>query len=216
MKVDLILPCLNEAAALPWVLGRLPSGVRAIVVDNGSTDDSPAIATTHGATVVHCAIKGYGAACHAGLEASTAPIVAFLDADASLDPRQLVRVIAPIEAGSSDLMLGRRKPVSRDAWPWHLRLANAELARRIRRRTGLTLRDLGPMRAARREALLGLGITDRRSGYPLETVVRASDAGWRIAEVDVDYLPRSGRSKVTGTPLGAARAVRDMSKVLAT
>lgn len=216
MKVDLILPCLNEAAALPWVLGRLPSGVRAIVVDNGSTDDSPAIATTHGATVVHCAIKGYGAACHAGLEASTAPIVAFLDADASLDPRQLVRVIAPIEAGISDLMLGRRKPVSRDAWPWHLRLANAELARRIRRRTGLTLRDLGPMRAARREALLGLGITDRRSGYPLETVVRASDAGWRIAEVDVDYLPRSGRSKVTGTPLGAARAVRDMSKVLAT
>lgn len=216
MKVDLILPCLNEAAALPWVLGRLPSGVRAIVVDNGSTDDSPAIATTHGATVVHCAIKGYGAACHAGLEASTAPIVAFLDADASLDPRQLVRVIAPIEAGVSDLMLGRRKPVSRDAWPWHLRLANAELARRIRRRTGLTLRDLGPMRAARREALLGLGITDRRSGYPLETVVRASDAGWRIAEVDVDYLPRSGRSKVTGTPLGAARAVRDMSKVLAT
>lgn len=216
MKVDLILPCLNEAAALPWVLGRLPSGVRAIVVDNGSTDDSPAIATTHGATVVHCAIKGYGAACHAGLEASTAPIVAFLDADASLDPRQLVRVIAPIEAGVSDLMLGRRKPVSRDAWPWHLRLANAELARRIRRRTGLALRDLGPMRAARREALLGLGITDRRSGYPLETVVRASDAGWRIAEVDVDYLPRSGRSKVTGTPLGAARAVRDMSKVLAT
>ncbi|WP_328992909.1 glycosyltransferase family 2 protein [Kribbella sp. NBC_01245] len=216
MKVDLVLPCLNEAAALPWVLNRLPSGVRAIVVDNGSTDDSVAIALKHGATVVHCELKGYGAACHAGLEASTAPIVAFLDADASLDPRQLVRVIAPIEAGSADLMLGRRKPVSRRAWPWHLRLANAELARRIRRRTGLTLRDLGPMRAARRQALLDLGIIDRRSGYPLETVVRASDAGWRIAEVDVDYLPRSGRSKVTGTPLGAARAVRDMSKVLAT
>lgn len=216
MKVDLILPCLNEAAALPWVLGRLPSGLRPIVVDNGSTDDSAAIAIALGATVVQCEIKGYGAACHAGLEASTAPIVAFLDADASLDPRQLVRVIAPIEAGVFDLMLGRRKPVSRQAWPWQLRLANAELARRIRRRTGLALRDLGPMRAARREALLGLRIADRRSGYPLETVVRASDAGWRIAEVDVDYLPRSGRSKVTGTPLGAARAVRDMTKVLAT
>ncbi|MFC0623999.1 glycosyltransferase family 2 protein [Kribbella deserti] len=213
--IDLVLPCLNEAAALPWVLGRLPTGVRAIVVDNGSTDGSATIAAAHGATVVHCDLKGYGAACHAGLEASTAKIVAFLDADASLDPRQLDRVIAPVQAGEVDLMLGRRKPVSRQAWPWHLRLANAELSRRIRRRTGLTLRDLGPMRAARREGLLGLGITDRRSGYPLETVVRAADARWRIAEVEVDYLPRSGRSKVTGTPLGAARAVLDMSKVLA-
>ncbi len=167
-----------------------------------------------GATVVDCDVRGYGAACHAGLEAATAPVVAFLDADASLDPQQLVRVTAPVLAKRIDLMLGRRRPVSRDVWPWHLRLANAELSRRIRRRTGVRLHDLGPMRAARREALLGLALVDRRSGYPLETVVRAADAGWRIAEVDVDYLPRSGRSKVTGTPLGAARAVLDMTKVL--
>lgn len=213
-EVDLILPCLNEAAALPWVLGRLPDGVRAVVADNGSTDGSAEIAAALGALVVPCKLRGYGAACHAGLEASTAPVVAFLDADASLDPRQLVRVTAPVLAGQIDLMLGRRRPVSRSVWPWHLRLANAELSRRVRRRTGVLLRDLGPMRAARREALLGLDLQDRRSGYPLETVVKAADAGWRIAEVDVDYLPRSGRSKVTGTPLGAARAVLDMSKVL--
>lgn len=215
-EVDLVLPCLNEAAALPWVLGRLPAGVRAVVVDNGSTDGSAALAAGLGALVVPCEIRGYGAACHAGLEVATAPVVAFLDADASLDPRQLVRVTAPVLAGQVDLMLGRRKPVSRSVWPWHLRLANAELSRRIRRRTGVQLRDLGPMRAARREALLGLALQDRRSGYPLETVVKAADAGWRIAEVEVDYLPRSGRSKVTGTPLGAARAVLDMSKVLST
>jgi glycosyltransferase involved in cell wall biosynthesis len=212
--VDLILPCLNEAAALPWVLGRLPAGVRAVLVDNGSTDGSREIAADFGATVVSCSLRGYGAACHAGLEASTAPVVAFLDADASLDPYQLIRVTAPVLTGQVDLMLGRRRPMSRKAWPWHLRLANAELSRRIRRRTGVRLHDLGPMRAAHREALLGLGLADRRSGYPLETVVRAADAGWRIAEVDVDYLPRSGRSKVTGTPLGAARAVKDMTKVL--
>jgi glycosyltransferase involved in cell wall biosynthesis len=215
MPVDLVLPCLNEAAALPWVLERLPPGVRAIVVDNGSTDDSAAVAARLGATVVRCELKGYGAACHAGLEAADADIVAVMDADASLDPRQLVRVTAPVVAGNADLIVGRRRPVSRQVWPWHLRLANAELSRRIRRRTGVALHDLGPMRAARRTALLDLGLTDRRSGYPLETVVRAADAGWRIAEVDVDYLPRSGRSKVTGTPLGAARAVLDMSKVLA-
>ncbi len=215
MSVDLVLPCLNEAAALPWVLERLPPGVRAIVVDNGSTDDSAAVAARLGATVVQCEIKGYGAACHAGLEAADADVVAVMDADASLDPRQLVRVTAPVVADRADLIVGRRRPVSRQVWPWHLRLANAELSRRIRRRTGVALHDLGPMRAGRRTALLGLGLTDRRSGYPLETVVRAADAGWRIAEVDVDYLPRSGRSKVTGTPLGAARAVLDMSKVLA-
>jgi glycosyltransferase involved in cell wall biosynthesis len=213
-EVDLILPCLNEAAALPWVLGRLPAGVRAVVVDNGSTDGSAELAAGLGALVVPCTIRGYGAACNAGLEAATAPVVAFLDADASLDPRQLVRVTAPVLGGQIELMMGRRRPISRSAWPWHLRLANAELSRRIRRRTGVQLRDLGPMRAARREALLGLQLRDRRSGYPLETVVKAADAGWRIAEVDVDYLPRSGRSKVTGTPLGAARAVLDMSKVL--
>jgi glycosyltransferase involved in cell wall biosynthesis len=215
VSVDLILPCLNEASALPWILERLPSGVRALVVDNGSTDGSAEVAEGLGATVVRCDTKGYGAACHAGLEAATTEVVAFMDADASLDPRQLVRVTAPVIAGHADLMLGRRRPVSRAAWPWHLRLANAELSRRIRRRTGARLRDLGPMRAARRTALLELRLTDRRSGYPLETVVLAADAGWRIAEVDVDYLPRSGRSKVTGTPLGAARAVLDMSKVLA-
>ncbi|WP_328519938.1 glycosyltransferase family 2 protein [Kribbella sp. NBC_00359] len=215
MSVDLVLPCLNEAAALPWVLGRLPAGVRAVVVDNGSTDGSAEVAAGLGAIVVRCEPRGYGAACHAGLEAAEAEVVAFMDADASLDPRQLVRVTAAVLAGRVDLMVGRRRPVSRAVWPWHLRLANAELSRRIKRRTGVRLHDLGPMRAARRDALLGLGLLDRRSGYPLETVVRAADAGWRIAEVDVDYLPRSGRSKVTGTPLGAARAVLDMSKVLA-
>ena len=215
MSVDLILPCLNEAAALPWVLERLPAGIRAVVVDNGSTDGSPEVAARFGATVVRCQVRGYGAACHAGLEAAEAEVVAFMDADASLDPRQLVRVTAPVLAGEADLMVGRRRALSRRSWPWHLRLANAELSRRIRRRTGVPLHDLGPMRAARREALLGLGLQDRRSGYPLETVVRAADAGWRIAEVEVDYLPRAGRSKVTGTPLGAARTVLDMSKVLA-
>ncbi|TCC62943.1 glycosyltransferase family 2 protein [Kribbella pittospori] len=215
MSVDLILPCLNEAAALPWVLERLPVGVRAVVVDNGSTDGSPEIAARFGASVVRCEVRGYGAACHAGLEAAEAEVVAFMDADASLDPRQLDRVTAPVLAGAVDLMVGRRRALSRRSWPWHLRLANAELSRRIRRRTGVALHDLGPMRAARRSALLGLELRDRRSGYPLETVVRAAEAGWRIAEVDVDYLPRSGRSKVTGTPLGAARAVLDMSKVLA-
>ncbi|MBO0518032.1 glycosyltransferase, partial [Streptomyces beijiangensis] len=69
-SVDVILPCLDEAAALPWVLERIPEGWRAVVVDNGSTDGSPALAERLGATVVHEPRRGFGAACHAGLLAA--------------------------------------------------------------------------------------------------------------------------------------------------
>lgn len=212
--VDVILPCLDEAAGLAWLLPRLPPGMRAVVVDNGSTDGSPEVAQAHGALVVREARRGYGAACAAGLEAASADVVAFCDADATLDPADLPLVTNPVISGDADLVLGRRRPEP-GAWPWHLRLANVELARRVRRRTGLRVRDLGPMRAARREDLLGLGLRDRRSGYPLETLVGAADRGWLVAEVDVPYRRRRGRSKVTGTPLGAWRAVRDLSAVLA-
>lgn len=213
-EVDVILPCLNEAEALAWVLGRMPLGVRPIVVDNASTDGSAEIARDHGAYVVEALQRGYGAACHTGLLAATAPVVAVMDADASLDPQHLDRVVAPIVDGAADLVIGCRAPTNAAAFPWPLRLANRELSRQVSRRTGLRLADLGPMRAACREALLALHIEDRRSGYPAETVVRAADAGWRIVEVDVDYLPRRGRSKVTGTPMGVLRAIRDMSAAL--
>src|SRR5690349_22560003 len=197
---DVVLPCLNEAAALPWVLSRLPEGYRAIVADNGSTDGSPEIAAGYGATVVHVPRRGFGAAAHGGLEAATAEVVCFLDADGSFDPAQLPRVADPVRAGDADLMLGRRRPTARGAWPLHARLGNAVVAGRLRRRAGIPVHDLGPMRAARRTDLLALDLTDRRFGYPLEMMVKAGRAGWRIREVDVDYAPRAegGRSKVTG------------------
>ena len=88
------------------------------------------------------------------------------------------------------------------------------LALELRRRTGVRLTDLGPMRAARREALLALDIRDRRFGWPLEMVLRAAAAGWAIREVPVGYSARAGRSKVTGTVRGTVRAVRDMAAVL--
>lgn len=212
--VDVILPCLNEAEALPWVLAHIPAGWRALAVDNGSTDGSAALARDLGATVVHEPRRGFGAACHAGLTAATADVVCFCDCDASLDPSLLVPFVSEVRAGHADMVLGRRRPQGRGAWPVHARAGNLALARMLRRRTGLRLRDLGPLRAARREALLGLCLTDRRSGYPLQMVVRAADAGWRIAEHDVPYLPRTGVSKVTGTWRGTWQAVRDMRRVL--
>jgi glycosyltransferase involved in cell wall biosynthesis len=211
--VDIVLPCLDEALALPWVLERIPYESRAIVVDNGSSDGSAEIARSLGAMVIECQDRGYGAACHAGLEAATAEFVAFCDCDGTLDPRDLMRLLATLD-GDADLAMCRRRPVSRAAWPLPARLANIELARRVRKRTSARIQDVGPLRIARREPLLALNLTDRRSGYPVETVVRAADAGWRIAQVDVDYHERIGRSKVTGTLRGSLQAFRDMSAVL--
>jgi dTDP-L-rhamnose 4-epimerase len=206
--IDVVLPCLDEAAALPWVLTRLPDGYRAIVADNGSGDGSADIAAMHGAHVVHEPRRGFGAACHAGLLAATSDIVCFMDADASLDPVELPNVVRLLAV--ADLALGRRRPVTRRAWPPHARIGNALIARRV------GLRDIGPMRAAPRERLLELGLTDRRSGYPLEMVLLAGRRGWRIAETDVAYHPRAGRSKVTGTVRGTLQAIRDMRRVLGT
>ncbi|MEO7753413.1 MAG: glycosyltransferase family 2 protein [Terracoccus sp.] len=213
--VDVVFPCLDEAEALPALLDAMPAGYRAVVVDNGSTDGSPEIARAHGAHVVHEARRGYGSAVHTGLLAATAPVVAFCDADGSFDPRDLPTLAAPVLADDADLVLCRRRPTVRGAWPAHARFANRVLACRIRRLTGLPLRDLGPLRVARREPLLALDLQDRRSGYPLETLLRAHAAGWRILEIDVPYTPRLGRSKVTGTVRGTVTAVRDMSRLLA-
>jgi glycosyltransferase involved in cell wall biosynthesis len=211
---EVVLPALNEAEAIPWVLARMPAGYQAIVVDNGSTDDTAAVAAAGGAQVVPEPQRGFGAACWRGLQAASADVVCFMDADASFDPGDLPSVVGPVEAGTADLVLGARQP-ERGAWPVHARLANRALAFELRRRSGLAVRDLGPMRAARREDLLRLGIEDRRSGWPLEMVLRAAAAGWRVREVPVTYRPRSGRSKVTGTVRGTVRAVTDMSAVLA-
>jgi len=213
-RVDVVLPCLDEAAALPWVLNRMPEWARAIVVDNGSVDGSASVAAELGATVVSEPRRGFGAACHAGLLAADAEVVCFCDADASLDPGQLERVVGPLHSAGADLVLGRRRP-ARGAWPLHARLANRVLAAELSRRTGVQLRDLGPMRAAHRTALLSLNLTDRRFGYPLEMVVAAIGRGWTVIERDVDYRPRTGRSKVTGTVRGTVRAVQDMRAVLA-
>jgi glycosyltransferase involved in cell wall biosynthesis len=212
--VDVVLPCLDEAAALPGVLAALPPGYRAIVVDNGSTDGSPEVAAAHGATVVHEPRKGYGAAVHTGLEHADAEIVCFLDADGSLDPRELVGLVAAVRAGAQ-LAVGRRVPVSRGVWPWHARVGNAVLATVLRRR-GLPVSDIAPARAARRRDLLNLDVRDRAFGYPLELLLRAAAARWRVVEHDVAYHPRAAgtKSKVSGSVRGTMRAVRDMAGVL--
>jgi dTDP-L-rhamnose 4-epimerase len=206
---DVVLPVLNEAEALPWVLSRMPTSYQPLVVDNGSTDDSAAIARRLGARVVTEPMPGYGAACNAGLEAASDGIVCFMDCDGTLDPRSLPILTRQIVDGDADLVLGRRQP-DRGAWPPHARAANAALAWRLRRTSGVYIHDVSPIRAARRDMLLALELTDRRCGWPLQLIVEAALSSWRITEVPVPYHLRYGRSKVTGTMRGTVQSVSDM------
>ncbi len=211
--IDVVLPVLDEVEAIPWVLGRIPDGYRPIVVDNGSTDGSGHTARSLGALVVEAPVAGFGSACFAGLCAADSDVVCFMDCDGSLDPRQLPAVTSRVESDAADLVLGARTAAA-GAWPLHARLANWAIAHWLNHRCGVHLSDLGPMRAMPRLAALDLGIHDRRSGWPLEMVVRAARSGWRIEETTVSYLPRrGGRSKVSGSVRGTLRAVADMARV---
>jgi glycosyltransferase involved in cell wall biosynthesis len=213
-SVTVVIPCRNEAGSLPGVLAAVPPGYATLVVDNGSEDGTAAVAQAHGAMVVDELTPGYGAAVHAGVEAAAPSIICILDGDGSLDPGQLPILVDLIRSGT-DLAVGRRRPVRHSGWPLHARAGNAVVAARLRHKFGLPVHDIGAVRAARRETLLGLGVGDRRSGYPLELLVRAGRTGLRIEERDVTYRPRTaGRSKVSGSLLGSAVATWDFLKVI--
>ncbi len=213
---DLVLPCRDEAAALRSLLPRVPPGFGVVVVDNGSTDGTATVAHEHGARVVSEDRPGYGAAVQAGVEAARAEFLAVMDGDGSFDPADLVPLLEQVCDGTADLATGRRRPVRRGVWPWHARAGNRLVLWWLRRRTGLPVHDIAPMRVCRRSALLALGVEDRRFGYPVELLQRAQHAGWRITERDVAYHPRAAgtRSKVSGSVRGTVRAARDFARVL--
>ena len=213
-SVTVVLPCLNEAASLPGVLAAMPDGYKPLVVDNNSTDGTAEVARRHGADVVSERRPGYGSAVHAGVEAATTPIIAVVDADGSLDPGELPALVDELDRGA-DMAIGRRRAVPGLRWPWHARLGTAAVCWRIRTKYGLAVHDIAPMRVARREPLLALGITDRRTGYPVELMVRAAKAGWTVVEHDVPYGPRTGgKSKVSGSLRGSVHAGLDFWRAI--
>ena len=215
-RCDVIFPCKDEAAALPALLARVPAGFGIIVVDNGSIDDTAEVAQRCGARVVHESVAGYGAAVQAGVEASGADYVAIMDGDGSMDPREITGLLDAVVVGGARMAMGRRRPVRAGVWPWHARAGNALVLWWLRRRTGLLVRDIAPMRVCRREDLLALDVRDRRFGYPVELLVKAQAAGWVLTEVDISYRPRAAgtRSKVSGSVRGTVRAARDFARVL--
>lgn len=208
-EVALVIPALDEAAVIADVVARVPRAVvsEVVVVDNGSTDATAAVAARAGARVVSEPRRGYGAACWAGVTA-LAPdvtVVAFLDGDGSQDPSDLPGVLAPIAAGEADLVLGARRLAGRH--PAHASLGTRLVATFVSWRFGVRLRDLGPFRAVRVALLSRLGMRDRGFGWPVEMVVKAAAVGARIAEVEVSHAARrGGRSKVSGTVTGSLKA----------
>ncbi|ATL69628.1 glycosyltransferase family 2 protein [Nocardia terpenica] len=211
--LTVIIPCHNEAGALPGVLAAVPAGYRVIVVDNASTDDTATVARAAGATVVAEPVPGYGSAVHAGVRAADTALVAVLDGDGSMDAGEIPYLLGDLDPGV-DMVVGRRRPVGARAWPWHARLGNLLVAGLVRHRHGLPVHDIAAMRVARRDRLLALGPLHPRSGYPLALLIGAARAGWRIVERDISYRPRThGVSKVSGSVLGTVRAVRDFWSV---
>jgi glycosyltransferase involved in cell wall biosynthesis len=204
-----VIPALDEAAVIGDVVRAVPAGVvsEIIVVDNGSTDATAAVAASAGARVVAEPRRGYGAACWAGVSAlgPGVAVVAFLDGDGSQDPAELPRVLAPVLAGGADLALGiRRTPAGH---PLHATLGTRLVARYVSWRFGVRVRDLPPFRAIRVALLRRLGMRDRAFGWPVEMVVKAAAVGARIAEVEVTHGERrGGRSKVSGTVRGSVKA----------
>lgn len=213
---DVVIPCRDEALALPAVLAHVPDGWNVIVVDNGSTDDTAAVARSLGAMVVTEPQPGYGAAVHTGMLAATADYVAVIDGDASMRLDELVPMLGLVRSGIATMAVGRRRPVGRGVWPWHARVGTKMLAGMIRRRSDFPIHDLAPMRVCRRDDLLALDVQDRRFGYPLELMLEAARAGWTVSEIDVSYAHRAAgtKSKVSGSVRGTARVIRDFAGVL--
>jgi glycosyltransferase involved in cell wall biosynthesis len=208
--VAVIIPAVDEEAAIGRVVADLPKLVsRVIVVDNGSRDRTAAVARASGAEVVHEPRRGYGQACLAGLAAAHgADILAFLDGDYSDYPGQLVDVIAPILAGEADLVIGSRHLGRREegAHPLHAILGTRLCVALMNVLFGTRATDLGPFRAITAPALARLEMRDRNFGWTVEMQVKAALIGLRVAEVAVDYRPRIGQSKVSGTLSGTLRA----------
>ncbi len=213
--IDVVIPALDEAEALPRVLGDLPGAMlrNVVVVDNGSTDGTPAAAAAAGATVVHEPRRGYGSACLAGLEwirsgGDPPDIVVFLDGDYSDHPDELPALVGPIADGRADLVVGSRTLGARErgALLPQARAGNAVAVALIRMLYGVRVTDLGPFRAIRWSALERLGMRDPDFGWTVEMQVKAARLGLRAMDVPVSYRRRIGRSKISGTLVGSIRA----------
>ena len=213
-KLALVIPALNEEEALHCLLAELPRDFAqwVIVVDNGSTDATAVVAQEAGAVVVREPMRGYGRACFTGFKTACrlgAEAIMFMDGDGSDDPADLPQILAPISEGRADFVLGSRvsKCAERGAVPLQARLGNWLVSHLINRLYGTHVHDIGSFRAIRTSLLAALNMREMTFGWPVEMVVKAARARYRIVEVPIHYRHRShGRSKVAGTFTGSVKA----------
>lgn len=212
-SVDVVIPALDEEAALPSVLRDIPRPPvrRVVVADNGSKDRTAERALENGAELVHEPERGYGAACLkalAHLAGDPPEIVVFVDGDYSDHPDEVGALIAPILAGHADLVIGSRARGARQrgALSPQQRVGNAIACRALRLVYGVRYSDLGPFRAIRWQTLHDLGMVDRNYGWTVEMQIKAAKRGVRYCEVPVSYRRRIGVSKVSGTVRGSVGA----------
>lgn len=212
LRTAIVMPAFNEERAVGLVLDEIPRDYvdEIIVVDNASTDRTARVAAEHGATVLEELTRGYGAACQRGIAGTGdhIDVIVILDADHSDYPEDLPDLLAPIESGEADFVIGSRVLGEREkgALPWNQRGGNwlACLLMRWLYRRRFT--DMGPFRAIRRDKLLSLRMTDKTFGWNVEMQAKAIAMHVRIVEVPVRYRRRIGDSKITGTISGTIRA----------
>ena len=209
MRIALIIPALNEEESIAQVIAAVPRECvdEILVVDNGSTDRTGEVARAAGARVVREDRRGYGYACAAGVAAAGNAVDAlvFMDGDGSDDPGQMPALLAPIQEGQADLVLGSRVlgPAARGALLPHQRLGNTLTTALVRLLYGQRLTDLPPFKAIRRSLLAELGMSEMTYGWTIEMIVKSANRQAHIVEVPVSTRPRmGGKSKVSGTIKG--------------
>lgn len=211
-QIAVIVPALNESGSIGAVVrGMIEHGAsRVIVVDNGSTDDTSAVARTAGAEVVSEPRRGYGRACMAGIDVlGNADIVVFADGDGADDPRDLPGLLAPVLSGDAALCIGSRTrgDSEKGALPPHSVFGNRLGAFLIRILFGQKVTDMGPFRAITRPALDSLRMSDPNFGWNVEMQAKAALLGLDVAEIPVRYRRRrTGQSKITGDPRKSLQA----------
>jgi glycosyltransferase involved in cell wall biosynthesis len=213
-SVTIVVPVLDEAAALPGLLAELATaGVldRAIFVDNGSRDDSAALIRKADARLLREPRRGYGHACLRGVREARrggARVVVVMEGDGSDEPRDLARLVRPVAGGACDLMIGsRRAAVRRGArMPLHQRLGEWATVVALRLLFGIRIPDNGPFRAIRGDLLDHLDMEPRSYSWTTEMVVKAHLSGARIGWCETGFRPRPGDSKISGTVRGTVGA----------
>lgn len=209
--ISAIIPALNEERSIALVLADLPAEIDEVIVcDNGSVDQTAAVALSAGARVVTESERGYGAACLKAAEALNpkTDVIVYLDADYSDYPEQALTLLDPLVNGEADLVIGSRmiEPESRAALPPVARFGNWLATSLMRRLWKTDFSDLGPFRAIRYESYRALGMRDRDFGWTVEMQIRAAKLRLRTTEIAVSYRERIGSSKISGTIRGSIRA----------